>query len=421
MSNKGMVVKIKDSYCIILAGDGTYHKIPRSRVSNPRVGAESEFFPVHWTNSLKPLLMVACLLVAVLGLNFFHMAASAVPVAYVALDINPSIELGVDKYSKVTIVTALNKDAEKLMNNLDVKGEDLYSAVRQILDKAASSGYIRPEETNYILSTVTPVQNSPDVIDYKKMAANLENAVENRNLDVNLVILSSDDATRQEARDKDISTGKLLVYKNSIESGKKLSLEQVKDTSVTTLVRNNKVLLLPGKKKGFIKLIRVPRKNGHLKESSFAAQDDSPEAAPDLTTPVAGTDDQDKPAKENEAAKPKPNGKDKTKLGESILIKLREMLNLNKQDNISTPETENKDRGSKEKQGGKNKKSRPADPVKGNDKKSQTKTNSENVLDEEIITGTSDDLSEQKSGASGYIQSSGRKSNRSAATTNDNL
>ncbi|HWI54142.1 MAG TPA: anti-sigma factor domain-containing protein, partial [Desulfobacteria bacterium] len=82
MRNKGIVVKIKDSYCVILAGDGTYHKIPRSRVRNPKVGAESEFSPQNWTNRLKPMLMAACLLVAVLSLNFYRTAASADPAAY---------------------------------------------------------------------------------------------------------------------------------------------------------------------------------------------------------------------------------------------------------------------------------------------------------------------------------------------------
>lgn len=420
MRNKGIVVKTKDSHCIILTGDGTYHKIPRSRVSNPTVGAESEFSPVNWVNRLKPVLMVACLLIAVLSFNFYQMAASADPAAYVSLDINPSLELGVDKNSKVVTVVALNQDADNLLKGLDIKGMDLYLAARQILDGAAASGYIKPEEENYILSTVTPADNSPNVIDYDKMADNLQKSVENKDLDVNFVILSADNAIRQEARNKGISAGKLLVYKNSIDSGKKLSLEQVKQTSVTTLVRNHKVLLLPGNKKGFVKMIRVPRKNGHLKKSGLKPQKDASTVVPDLTTPVGEIKDQNKPPKANDVIKPNPGEKDKTKKGYPFLLKLRKILKQDQKDNTSTPDTkESTDNGSKEKQGGKIKKSRPADPVKGIDKESQNKTNPDNTREKDRISDNKNGSSKKENrNTTDNNHPSGKKTGDSLSSTN---
>lgn len=430
MSNKGIVVKINDFYCIILTGDGTYHKVSRSRVSNPRVGAESEFFPVNWVNRLKPLLMVACLLVAVLSFNFYRMAASADPVAYVALDINPSLELGVDKNSRVVTVSTLNQDAENLIKGLNIKGDDLYLAVRQILDEAEASGYMKTEETNYILSTVTPVETSANAVDYNKIADNLENAVETKDLDVNFVILSADETTRQEARNKGVSTGKLLVYKNSIDSGEKLSLEQVKQTSVTSLVRNHKVLELPGNKKGFVKSIRVPRKNGQQKKSISLPQDDASAVKPDSASPFAETNNQDKPVDAKDALKPKPvkpkdavkpkpekakdtaktkpdkakdavklkpNKKDRTEPGESFFDKLRRFLHFDRQDNPGTSEAmRNKDSVSEVKQSGKIKKGRSADPVKEIEKKSLNKI-SDKISENEEIRDPKAGSSEKKS------------------------
>lgn len=374
MRNKGIVVKTKDSNCIILTTDGTYHKVPRSRVSNPTVGAESEFSQVFWVNRIKPLLMVACLLIAVLSFNFYQMTALADPVAYVSLDINPSIELGVDKNSRVVTVQALNKDAEKLLKGLDIKGTDLHLATRQILDGAAALGYIKPEEENYILSTVTPADNSPNVIDYDKMAGSLEKSVKDKDLDVNFVVLSAEPTLRKEAMNKGVSAGKLLVYKNSVNSGKKLSLEQVKQSSVTTLVKENKVLLQPSNK-GFVKMIRVPRKNGHLKKSGSEPKKDTSAVKYDPTSPAGKT--------AKGLIKTKQGENEKTEKGYPFFNKLREILKQDKQekqdkqkkqDNTDTPNTSgNSDNGSKDKQGGNNKKIRPADPVRKVDKDYQNK------------------------------------------------
>ncbi len=420
MSNKGIIVKIKNSHCIILTNDGTYHKIHRSRVSNPTVGAESEFFPVNWSNRLKPLLLVACLLIAFVSLNFYRANALADPAAYVALDINPSLELGVDKNSKVVSVQALNQDAEILLKEVDIKGKDLYLAVRQILGEAAASGYIKPEETNYILSTVTPVETSIDVIDYDKMTDNLQDSIENEDLDVSFVVLSADSTTRQEAMNKGISVGKLLVYKNSINSGKKLSLEEVKQNSVTTLVRNHKVLLLPGNKKGYVKLIRVPRKNGHLKKQSSAPNGDNSTVNSDLNKSIKQTDGKQTPPRSNDIVKSKSGKKEKTKQEHLFLRKLRNLLNLDVQNKTIFP---NQDSGSmdkkSEKQGGKNKSSRPANPVEESDTESQNTTNSDNTHEKNKDSETKASSPEKKknNAEDSSTQNSSKKGDNSAKSS----
>lgn len=272
MANKGIVVKVKDSYCIILSGDGSYKKIPRSRVKNPRVGAETEFTPVNRL-PIKPLLMVACMLVFVLGLNIFRLAQENAAEAYVSLDINPSVELAVDKNVKVVEVSSLNEDAKKLIDDMDLEGKNLYAALRLIVNEAASEGYIKPNQKNYVLSTVTADSESRNLINYDNIAVNLQESVSDKGLDVEFVILAADMKLRNEAKSKGLSTGKMIVYQNSLESGQKITVSQVKENSLTKLVNTHQIKLVPANIKAFVKTIHVPP--GQLKKGNFLLENET--------------------------------------------------------------------------------------------------------------------------------------------------
>ncbi|MBR2403382.1 MAG: PepSY domain-containing protein, partial [Lachnospiraceae bacterium] len=60
----------------------------------------------------------------------------------VSLDINPSIELTVSKNDKVLSAVALNEDAEKVLNGMDLKKVDLDIAINAIIGSLLKNGYL---------------------------------------------------------------------------------------------------------------------------------------------------------------------------------------------------------------------------------------------------------------------------------------
>ncbi len=256
MKDKGIVVKVKNSYCIVLTEDGTYHKVPVSG-SNVRVGAEIEFAPVTWLTYVKPVLMVASILILALGFSLYQMSATSHAVAYVSLDINPSIELEVDQNLKVLHVYSLNDGAEKMVSVLRLQGIDLYTSVSRIMAEAVRKGYLKPGQKNYVLSTVTVNNDAPDTFNYDVFTRNLETAVENKGIDIEIIVLSTDMPTRNKAKNQGLSPGKLMIYQNAVASGEKLTLEQVKQNSLSNLVNVHKVKLLPNNKKLIIKSVHI--------------------------------------------------------------------------------------------------------------------------------------------------------------------
>ncbi len=65
------------------------------------------------------------------------------PTVEISIDVNPSIELGVNRFDKIISVSSYNNDGQELVDSLDIKYLDYAQAIDQIL---------RNESVNALLS-----------------------------------------------------------------------------------------------------------------------------------------------------------------------------------------------------------------------------------------------------------------------------
>ncbi len=73
----------------------------------------------------------ACLVLMVLGGVWLFFS----PVCAISIDINPSLELGVNRFERVVSVTGFNEDGEKLSNSLNLKYRSYTDAIEEILEE----------------------------------------------------------------------------------------------------------------------------------------------------------------------------------------------------------------------------------------------------------------------------------------------
>ena len=73
---------------------------------------------------------VACLLFILIGGYWFYFT----PTVEISIDVNPSIELGVNSFDKVISVSGYNDDGEELIKSLNIKFMDYSEAIDEILD-----------------------------------------------------------------------------------------------------------------------------------------------------------------------------------------------------------------------------------------------------------------------------------------------
>ena len=190
-----------------------------------------------WTS-----LIAACLAVMLLGGGgLFYQRANAVA-SVVSLDVNPSIELKVNRSEKVLVCTPLNEDAKAILvdmgNGADLKGAKLDVAVNAIVGSLVRNGYL-----DSISSAIMISVEDKDTARVEKLQRELTSTVDGvlQTSESRASVLTqtlTQDATReQQARENNISSGKaalanrVLAINPSLkfDALAKLSVEELKD------------------------------------------------------------------------------------------------------------------------------------------------------------------------------------------------
>ena len=187
-------------------------------------------------------LVAACLAVMLLGGGgLFYQQANAVA-SVVSLDVNPSIELKVNRSEKVLVCTPLNEDAKAILadmgNGADLKGAKLDVAVNAIVGSLVRNGYL-----NSISSAIMISVEDKDTARAEKLQRELTSTVDGvlqtseSRASVLTQTLTQDAGLTQQARENSISTGKAALVNRVLalnatlkfDSLAKLSVEELKD------------------------------------------------------------------------------------------------------------------------------------------------------------------------------------------------
>lgn len=106
-------------------------------------------------NILLKIAAIAASLALVLGIGLFAFSnfGSSNVASVITLDVNPSIELQLDKDARVLQAKALNDDAVKVLEGMDLKNTDLTTATNAIVGALLKHGYL-DQLANAILISV---------------------------------------------------------------------------------------------------------------------------------------------------------------------------------------------------------------------------------------------------------------------------
>ena len=185
-------------------------------------------------------IVAACLAVILLGGGgAFYQRANAVA-SVVSLDVNPSIELKVNRSEKVLSCTPLNDDAREILAGMDggadLKGAKLDVAVNAIVGSLVRSGYL-----DSISSAIMISVEDKNTTRAEKLQRELTSAVDGvlqtsaAKASVLTQTLTQDAAREQQARENNISTGKAALVNRVLALNPSLSFDALAALSVEEL------------------------------------------------------------------------------------------------------------------------------------------------------------------------------------------
>jgi len=240
---RGVVMSIHKQHAVVMTADGQFLQAPIQ--GKPQIGEEITFEEeCKKPRAFKPYYRYssAAAIVLLLFVPFlFFMLRDAHPVvAYMSMDINPSVELGVDGNEKVRELRALNEDGEIIIKGLNYKGVNVETVAASILERAKGSHYLDTPNKDIFIASVLIDDKSAHKIDFEnilteKVDQKLRSVLAQLAAEAasaNITTLSVPNEVRQEAAANGISSGKMAVYLMAKDEGYKLELEQLKQQSI---------------------------------------------------------------------------------------------------------------------------------------------------------------------------------------------
>lgn len=164
--------------------------------------------------------VVLSLLIIVLGVGFGLNINKDVSI--IEFDVNPSIELKVNKNEKVTSVVALNEDAKKVIDDMDLKNVDLNVAVNALVGSMLKNGYLSIDSNSILVSVKNKDQKESERLQ-KEISEEISALLKASSIDGSIL-------TQDYSEDKDLTK---LSNSNNISIGKAKLISRVIEAKVT--------------------------------------------------------------------------------------------------------------------------------------------------------------------------------------------
>lgn len=242
---QGLVAKIQGKHCIVITREGLYKKVPHPG-GEVRPGMEITYRELGLGPFLKPGLVAASFLILLLAFTLLQPAPVPQAVAYVSLDINPSLELSVDESLRVVAVKSFDQDGNVLARHAPSQGTNLYRALARLVDEAINLHYIKPGQNNLIVSCITAPAAGTNYVDAEKLQRVIEEVAGKPGLSSEVKVYSTRAEVRARAEKHGLSPGRFVIYEQVRKAGSGITIEEARQCSIRELLASSPITLTPG-------------------------------------------------------------------------------------------------------------------------------------------------------------------------------
>ena len=154
----------------------------------------------------------------------------------IGIDVNPSVELSINRRERVLKAEALNEDGNQILSDMELKGVDLNVAVNAVVGSMVTHGYL-DDLDNAILVTVSNDSMTRASALRSSVVGNIEKTLEENQ--VQAVVYDQQAVENDEiedlAKQYKISYGKAYFLKELIESNPDLAMKDMEWLSAITM------------------------------------------------------------------------------------------------------------------------------------------------------------------------------------------
>ncbi len=208
---KGVVLETNDKKALVLREDGSVVRILNRRYLP---GAEIDLPSAP----MRHLYRIAALAASFILFFTVTLYAYYTPAAYISIDVNPSIELTLNAFSRVIHVQAMDEASQQVTDALHLHNRNLHEAIALTLTQMDAQSVFAKNERNYLVVSVAAKNQmrAQDILDRVVETVAASSADANLDIEVQHSLISLEYVRR--AQDLGTTPGKLRLIQMLRES-----------------------------------------------------------------------------------------------------------------------------------------------------------------------------------------------------------
>lgn len=177
------------------------------------------------TRAVYRTLAAACtMLLLALGIGGYQWAQT--PVSYVSIDVNPSIELGLNCFERVVSAEAYNPEGAEILQGLSLKGKKYTEAIDSVIKSEAMARYLTKEE-ELVLTVAAKASQEKEIETGVAHCSDI--------IGENCHSVSADIKTAVPAHDNGMSVGKYNAYLQLSQYDSEVTLDECRHMSMSQI------------------------------------------------------------------------------------------------------------------------------------------------------------------------------------------
>ena len=185
----------------------------------------------------------------------------------IALDVNPGIEITLNRQDKIKALRATNDDGLEILQNLDVKGQELDTAIDAIVEALVSNGYLT-ENANSVLVSVSSDKDENALKLQNMLTEKITSLLSSKGVDASVLtqVVPESNEISELAEEYKMSEGKARLIDELVKKDGRHTFEELSSLTVNELsILLNDTELMPND----------VRAHGKASKKAYISEDDA--------------------------------------------------------------------------------------------------------------------------------------------------
>lgn len=224
----GIVMQIENGKAVVVRSDGAFLSLP----AKPD-WVKGAIVPIRRTQPHRTLYSIAACIAVVVTLSGIGAQAYFTQTALVSVDVNPSIELGLNRFDRVISVSARNDGGAIVVENESLRNQLCDTAVAELLNGESMSSFL--SDSARVVVTVFSVNGKKQqiLLDEVQQAADRTLAAHHSGVNTEYHTVSEQEI--ESAHAHGVTAGKYLYLQQLVEVAPDLNIEEYTHDSIEQL------------------------------------------------------------------------------------------------------------------------------------------------------------------------------------------